>query len=259
MDWSLLLLAIAVLVLLTIAVFLWKKRQKHIPADTQDPTEPAAKATVSKTTTLPAENPEATTSDLTKDGKAEQNATSDGFVTTKIRQTNPPARKQPVSMTQSDALHIGFQATSAASTLVNAIVTYRIIIENRSGQPIENLRISGTMIQADHKIVETAAASQGQLLHEIAMLEVGQSDTVSGDIRLPLKAFEPIEFQSQKLLVPLILLRFDHADSSGNHHMQAANFLVGTEHSPPRDKMAPLRLDLGPRNFGDVAHRPFQS
>lgn len=258
-DWSVFLLTLAGVLLAITAVFLWKKRATRTPLDAEDNLVPNTNEPVSKQAKREPNIPEATPSQLANDGEVKQNTTSDGFVTTKVRKINPPAQTQQVSAALSDRLHIEFQARSASSTLVNAIVAYSVNIENRSDQPIQNLRISGTMIQADHKIVETAAASQGQLLHEIAILDAGQSETVTGDIRLPLAAFEPIEFQSQKLFVPLILLRFDHADSNGNQHMQAANFLVGTEHTPPRDKMAPFRLDLGPRNFGDVAHRPFQS
>ncbi|GAB5489363.1 MAG: hypothetical protein Pars2KO_29330 [Parasphingorhabdus sp.] len=218
-------------------------------------------------TTTPADEPTPTpTPEPTEpisDIKPDIETPSDGFVTTKIRKPEPVPQPTPaatpVQAPLSDQLSVKFQAESASSTLMNAVVGYRVIVKNRSNQQIRDLRVTGTMIQADKNLVETAASSQGQLLHEIGDLAAGQKEQVSGDIRLPLATFQPIEFQSQKLFVPLILLRFDYTDNDGNAQMQAVNYLVGTEHVPPREKMAPFRLDLGPRNFGNVAHRPFQS
>lgn len=186
-------------------------------------------------------------------------ASSDGFVTTKIRKTETKPETRPVKAAISDLITIEFHAQSASSTLLNAVVGYELEIRNISEQQISDLHISGAMIQADKNLVETAASSQGQLLHEVGDLKAGEKERVSGDIRLPFTAFQPIDFQSQKLFVPLILLRFDYFDSEGNAQMRALNYLVGSEHSPPREKMAPFRLDLGPRSYGNVAHRPFQS
>lgn len=247
--------ALAIILLGGLGFFLWRRKATaNQVVETDEAAPPPSKPRSEEKSKIPAEEPAPVIAE-----KPGTSASSDGFVTTKIRKPEPTVQPAPTAKPVSDQLSIEFQAQSASSTLVNAIVGYSIKIENRSGQPLNDLHISGTMIQADKNLVETAASSQGQLLHELGDLAAGQSEQASGDIRLPLATFQPIDFQSQKLFVPLVLLRFDYTDSDGNAQMQAVNYLIGTEHVPPRDKMAPFRLDLGPRNFGDVAHRPFQS
>lgn len=265
-DQSTLYLGAAVIVILLggFGLVLWRRREKVRQAgpalEAALPiSEPKAEEETETPTQEPAPAPVQAATNPVSNKKRDIRASRDGFVTSKIGKSEPAAKPNPTSTPLSDQLSIDFQVKSASSTLINAVVEYRIKIENRSGQPLTNLHISGTMIQADKDLVETAASSQGQLLHELGSLAAGQSEQASGAIRLPLTAFQPIDFQSQKLFVPLVLLRFDYLDSDGNAHMQAANYLVGTEHVPPREKMAPFRLDLGPRNFGSVAHRPFQS
>lgn len=251
--------------LITVLLFgsgfwIWHKKNKpkHPESDTPVATSlEESKHTSDMEDSEPA--PAAAPSEPIAETKTDAETSSDGFVTSKIRKTETKPETRPVKAALSDRLGIEFHAESASSTLVNAVVGYRLSVRNTSNQQISDLHISGTMIQADKNLVETAASSQGQLLHEIGSLKNGEEEQVSGEIRLPLAAFQPIDFQSQKLFVPLILLRFDYIDSEGNPQMQAVNYLVGSEHVPPREKMAPFRLDLGPRNFGKVAHRPFQS
>lgn len=259
---------IALLLLAGIGIYVWRRNGKAGPFDNRDTatislSEPELGDKSEKLIDEPSSSPAPEPAEPTINAQPNVESPSDGFVTTKIRRPEPDPKPTPtaanVKTPLSDQLSIEFQAESASSTLLNAVVGYRIIIKNRSEQPLKDLHISGTMIQADKNLVETAGSSQGQLLHEVDELESGQNEQVLGDIRLSLKAFNPIEFQSQKLFVPLVLLRFDYTDSDGNARMQAVNYLIGTEHVPPREKMAPFRLDLGPRNYADVAYRPFQS
>ncbi|MEP2989882.1 MAG: hypothetical protein ABJN65_12425 [Parasphingorhabdus sp.] len=259
---------VAIILLAGLGFLVWRRKGKAESSDINVAGSPSFVEQESEENTKPpAEEPAPTAApepiEPTSNTKLNVEASSDGFVTTKIRKVEPAAQPTPtapsVQAPLSDQLSIEFQAESASSTLINAVVGYSLIIKNGSDQLIKDLHVSGTMLQADKNLAETAAASQGQLLHEVGDLAMEQTTNVSGDIRLPLAAFQPIDFQSQKLFVPLILLRFDYIDGNGNAQMQAANYLVGTEHIPPREKMAPFRLDLGPRNFGDIAHRPFQS
>lgn len=255
---------IALLLLAGIGIYVWRRKDKAEPfankvAPPVPPSEPKLDEKSEKLIEEPTSPPAPKPVESTINAKPNVESPADGFVTTKIKRPDPAPNPTPVKAPLSDQLSIEFQAESASSTLLNAVVGYRIIINNRSERPLKDLHISGTMIQADKNLVETAASSKGQLLHEVGALAAGQNEQVSGDIRLSLNAFHPIEFQSQKLFVPLVLLRFDYIDSDGNARMQAANYLIGTEHVPPREKMAPFRLDLGPRNYADVASRPFQS
>ncbi len=259
-------IGLAIILLGSFGFLLWRKRGQVDTIADEIATDPSLSEPIpeKKAETLVEETDPAPAAELAGSAKAVEpqvEDTSSGFVTTKVRESEAVVQSTPPpkpAKAISDRLNITFAAESASSTLMNAVVGYRLTIENRSEQDVGNLYVTGTMIQADKHLVETAASSQGQLLHEIGDLTAGGKEDASGEIRLPLAAFQPIDFQSQKLFVPLVLLRFDYVDSDGNAQMQAVNFLVGTEHQPPREKMAPFRLDQGPRNFKNVAHRPFQ-
>ncbi|QJB70415.1 hypothetical protein [Parasphingorhabdus halotolerans] len=197
-----------------------------------------------------------------------------GFITSKIG-TIPPAQPSPVPAPDKPApngvkkaiapdtdqvLKIELTANGASSTLLNAVLNYSVTLTNTKDTPLRNIALSGTMMQANAKLVQGAETPEPDLLHEVENLAAGEAITLSGEIRLPLYAIEPIAFNSQKLFVPLT--RFVATYNSSEDDLvdkissQSAAFIIGKEHEPPRPKMAPFRLDLGPQIFKPVGQRP---
>ncbi|MEW4466356.1 hypothetical protein AB1K62_00810 [Parasphingorhabdus sp. JC815] len=207
-------------------------------------------------------------------------ASSDGFITSKISassdrklapRTIPPVARpipqapSPQSVIKqtnlaeetslADNLQIDFTADGASCTLLNAVLNYTIKLTNISDQDLTDIRLSGAMVQAETENIRHSTTQSGEILHNIETLSAGDTVTLSGDIRTPLHAIHPITFRNQALFIPLVHFYTVYKDSTSSPHQLRSSFIIGQEYEPPRTKMAPFRLDQGPRNFGPVGER----
>lgn len=204
---------------------------------------------------------------------------SNGFVTSQIGvtpepkpQVKPtliqPVAPQPLKPSKPDAgrnsnpvdhLKIEFIASGASSTLLNAVLNYTITLTNTSDEDLHDINLSGAMMQADAATARDDGSETGHMLHHTESLSAGETITLTGDIRLPLNAIRPITFKSQALFIPLARFGVVYADQNKAQHRQSVSFIVGREYEPPRPKMAPFRLDLGPKIFHPVGQRPLNT
>jgi hypothetical protein len=61
----------------------------------------------------------------------------------------------------------------------------------------------------------------------------------------------------QRLMVPIILATLQYrVDGQPNPLRAEMAHMIGREANPPKPKMGPLRLDLGPRSFAPLGTRP---
>lgn len=193
----------------------------------------------------------------------------DGFVTSKIgvipeppstpAKIPPIAPKQEPKPSKTDHLQIELTANGASSTLLNAVLNYTIKLTNLSDQLLRDIRLSGAMMQANSENAKNGDIQTGDILHEIENLSAGETISLTGDIRLPLNAIRPITFKSQALFIPLARFSVAYTDHEDTGCQQTASFIIGREYEPRRPKMAPFRLDLGPRNFDPVGQRPLNA
>ncbi|MDX3911234.1 MAG: hypothetical protein QHC67_15655 [Sphingobium sp.] len=179
----------------------------------------------------------------------------------RIERTPPPAPQPPapapVSAATGDSLLLTFAPVHARVTMAGAQLGYNLTLHNRSAAALDGMAVTAFIANAD--------ASQPQMLaaffddpfapeaHRIAGIAAGEAITVSGELRLT--QFVPTEVQGRALLIPLVAFKVISLDGD---EMARGAFIVGQESSPPRAKMAPFRLDQGPRQFRDVGSRPAQ-
>ncbi|AMO70904.1 LPXTG cell wall anchor domain-containing protein [Sphingorhabdus sp. M41] len=154
------------------------------------------------------------------------------------------------------ALSIGFQPHSANATLINAVLGFELTLSNHGGDDLTGIRVSGAMVQAQNHGAGDPVLADLSPLAEVPNLPTGETEKIVAEFRIPLTGIRPIQFQSQALFVPLVQIAIEFTDVSGTQHIQTAAYLVGQEHQPLRPKMAPFRLDLGPRSFAPLGHRP---
>lgn len=153
------------------------------------------------------------------------------------------------------AITIGFEPCSANTTLFNAILGFELTLSNHGSEDLSNIRISGSMVQAEDRGTGDPIAADLSPLQEISTLQTGETGKIIAEFRVPLAGIRPIQFGAQALFIPLVLISIAWTDGSGVPQLQTAAFLVGQEHQPPRSKMTPFRLDLGPRSFARLGHR----
>jgi len=181
----------------------------------------------------------------------------------------PPARQPAPAPAMADlhdededsdrALRIALEPARLSVSLLNATLSYRILLTNQGDTPLRDISIDGDMISAHASLPqeEQIAGSDSKLenRHLIRTLFPGETKVVSGDFALPLPMIRPIRNGDAALFVPLARLR---VVSSGEHSEVIVQTSVVGQRSPhPGGGLQPFRLDLGPRIYSELAQRAF--
>ena len=77
-----------------------------------------------------------------------------------------------------------------------------------------------------------------------------QRISIDSAVILPREQVQPIEFEGRQLFVPLIAFSALYSWPGGGPGQTSASYLVGKQTNA--EKLAPLRLDLGPRLFRNL-------
>jgi len=188
-----------------------------------------------------------------------------------VKGTIPPERApapvetapKPTGVAQPDrpkaAIAIAFHPLGARNTLIGASVGYRIILRNEGEIAAENVAISSMISNADARQEQGLAGFFAEPVyaptHAVERIEPGSSVEFSGELRLASEAIVPIQLKDRALLIPLVAFSAHYGWEGGNGYSAAA-FIVGEESDPPRERMAPFRVDQGPRQYRSVGSRP---
>lgn len=160
-------------------------------------------------------------------------------------------------------LAVDLAVTSGEMTLINTIVTYRLTLGNIGKEALSDLAIHGMIVQARRESPSQIPPARGAdllpLIERMPRLPVGISDTIEGELRLPLDRIEPIRNGNRILLVPLVYIWVGYDTPDGARFAVSRSFVIGEESNPPGDKVGPLRLDPGPRRFTTIGQRPLIS
>ena len=188
-----------------------------------------------------------------------------------VKATIPPERApapveaapKPTGVTQPDrpkaAIAITFHPLGARNTLIGASVGYRIILRNEGKVAAKNVAVSSMISNADARQEQGLAGFFAEPVyaptHAVERIEPGSSVEFSGELRLAREAIVPIQLKDRALLIPLVAFSAHYGWEGGNGYSAAA-FIVGEESDPPRERMAPFRVDQGPRQYRSVGSRP---
>lgn len=270
--------AILFLLLGGLGIFFWRRKMTALShaEKVEDDFEPVPTADPAPAPTHRKPAPKIYSPPTPAETKKPSQVTHNGFVTSQIGVTSKPKpRPKPAvvhtnvpkapkpnvagALGSADHLQIEFIASGASSTLLNAVLNYTITLTNTSDADLHDINLSGAMMQADAATARDDGSQTGHMLDQIENLSAGETVTLTGDIRLPLNAIRPITFKSQALFIPLARFGAVYTDQNNAQHQQSVSFIVGREYEPPRPKMAPFRLDLGPKIFHPVGQRPLNA
>ena len=170
------------------------------------------------------------------------------------------------------AIDLAFTATRFSIALSQVVLRSRLGFTNASGAALGPVTLCGDMIAAS----DTAAtALDGPFppvdsialpdLHQLLVLQPGQSGEVTGDLHLSLGDIPGMMVGGAKLFVPLVRFR---AEAHRVHNpasqpamaptalppvIVCASFLLGEALANSPEGLAPIRLDLGPRIIHAIA------
>ncbi len=169
----------------------------------------------------------------------------------------PPS---PAPPEQRPWIEFAFRPARAAATAAQATVHYELTVRNTGDAAAEAVLIrSGLFSAGATEDAELFAFCRGEIEGEyvIEPLDIprGAEVVLHAVASLPRDAVRALTVEGRALFIPMVAFSA-HYSWQGQHGHTANSYLVGRETAPPPQKMAPLRLDLGPRVYAAVGQRP---
>ena len=156
-------------------------------------------------------------------------------------------------------IDLTLEVRSARLSLMGATIGYTLTLHNRGERSADDILIRTFMANADTnqqaQLQQFFAGASGLPAHSAASLAPGQSHSLTGELRLLPDQIAPVQMGDRALLIPLVAFDAqyrwsDEPDAApvGSGRTGRA-FIIGQEKTPPADRLAPFRVDQGPRQF----------
>ncbi len=159
------------------------------------------------------------------------------------------------------------EVTQARLSLLGVTITYSLILHNRGERAAQDVMVRGVVGNAgpqQQAVLDAFFTGQtGMPLHSAVAIEPGDTQRLSGELRLATEEIAAVQMGDRSLLIPIAA--FDAAyrwgaednDAAGlqGHGRTARAFIVGQDQDPPVARLAPLRLDQGFRQYRRPAAR----
>ena len=163
-------------------------------------------------------------------------------------------------------LELAFTPSAASATDEQATVDFALTVTNGGDAPARNVRMEARLFAMgdDHDAVLTRFFAD-PLARPVLVADTlvpGVGTELRAKVTLPRSAVRPIQVADRTLFVPLVAfnLLYDWGNDGDVHRGQTAmSYVVGRETNPPAAKMAPFRLDQGPRIYRQVGQRTHQA
>ncbi|WHO38612.1 hypothetical protein PMI04_019060 [Sphingobium sp. AP49] len=158
------------------------------------------------------------------------------------------------------ALDIGL----ARYSLMGVTIGYTLVLHNRGNRVAQDILVRGILgnagAQQEELLRHFFAGETGLPLHSVVSLPAGETLRIASELRLGTEQIQPVEMSGRSLLIPIAAFdahyRWADADDTplGAGRTGRA-FIVGQDKDPPADRLAPFRLDEGPRQYRRPAAR----
>lgn len=169
----------------------------------------------------------------------------------------------PEQATDRPWLDIALTVESARYSLMGMTIGYALTLSNHGAAEALDIMVHGFLGPADgdqqaalHRFF---SGSAGTPLHSVAGVAPGESYRLTGELRLSPEAITPVRQGDRTLFVPLLAIdahyRWDGQGGGQGSGRTGRAFVIGQERQPPADRLAPFRIDLGPRQYRDAASR----
>jgi hypothetical protein len=151
-------------------------------------------------------------------------------------------------------LAIEFQPDRAVVTESDVMLQFDVVITNNGSAPARDVLVEARMV--------CAHAGQDAEIADFFRQPLGRGDRMSqiqplgrlalkSSVRLPIAMLHSFQVEGRTLFVPLVAFNVLYSGDG----QASASFLVGRG-TETDEKLAPFRLDLGPRIFRGLSSRP---
>lgn len=157
-------------------------------------------------------------------------------------------------------LELHFEPDRAIATDSHAEINYALTIRNVGEATARNIFIEAQMFNADARQDEEIGAffadpSPERSAAAPRLLAPGDHLVFRGTVRMPRESAREIMVRDRRLFIPSVAFTVLYAWGLERTGQTSMSYIVGRETQPPADKMAPFRLDLGPRLYRHVGQR----
>ncbi|APL94874.1 hypothetical protein EWH08_11535 [Sphingobium indicum] len=152
-------------------------------------------------------------------------------------------------------IELAMDVQAARLTLLGATIGYRLTLRNRGTRAAEDILVRSLITNADAQqqalFQSFFAGETGLPVHSVVSIAPGETQKLSGEMRLDAQAIAAIPMGQRALLIPLIAFdaHYRWTGESEGTGRSGGVFIVGEEQSPPAERLSPFRLDLGPRQY----------
>jgi MYXO-CTERM domain-containing protein len=151
----------------------------------------------------------------------------------------------------------------ARYSMMGVTIAYSLILHNRGNRPAQDILIRAIVgnagAQQSALLQSFFAGENGLPLHSALSIAPGETHQLTGELRLSPEEIVPVTMGQRSLLIPLaafdMAYRWSMEGEEPGQGRTARAFIVGQEQEPPADRLAPLRLDQGPRQYPRPAAR----
>lgn len=171
----------------------------------------------------------------------------------------PAAPRTPTAPATADRpwIDLTMEVRGARLSLMGATIIYVLTLRNRGERAAEDLLIRSLIANADAGqqalLGQFFAGSAGLPTHSVVSIAPGEEQSLTGELRLLPDQIAPVQMGDRSLLIPLVAFdaqyRWSDEGSATGAGRTGRAFIVGQEKTPPADRLAPFRLDQGPRQY----------
>lgn len=178
-------------------------------------------------------------------------------------QPSPPARPvAPVPAAPAAEprpwLEVEFRPGTASATQEQTVLQFELIVRNRGDLPAHRVRITGQMMNTTPDLNARLSEFYAEDFEPVGpprTLVPGAEESFKGALAMTREELKVIQIQDRSLFIPLVAVNVLYDWGDGRKGQTAQSYIVGRESDPPAAKMAPFRLDLGPRVYRKVGTR----
>ncbi len=199
-----------------------------------------------------------------------QAAQSDAVIAEPAAVAEPPKTAIPVKVAPRPTppilkpklrIAIDFVPEKASISVTTLTIKGQLRVINESDLVAKDMQLRAALISASaHQDAEIAAFHQAAMetsAQHLGDARAGERIGMAIELTVPLADLQSFPLGDQQLFVPLMVANLAYGgDDGAPAEIAQIACMIGREANPPKPKMAPLRLDLGPRSFSPLGQRP---
>jgi len=183
------------------------------------------------------------------------------LATTTIVQPQAPRAPRPDPVPR-PWLEVELVAERTTADPAESAVEFELTVRNNGGSTARNVRLQAKLICSTPNQDKDIAAFHRKKPGEHRTLAIpdipaGQELKMKGRVDVKREEIRALKVEERLLFVPLIAVNAFYDWGTARSGQTSKSFLVGRKRADQSEKMAPFRLDLGPRIYRTVEQRPY--